>query len=119
MTIDDLKIAQYRLFSRETGINFFKGKFERAMDNLFLINPDEYPEPEYETRQTRNCIVGCFLVYHDEGKGFGYDHIRSFGIDFRSEKDFLKTVGEKVKTMHHRANLKNLLGYWNNKIKEE
>jgi hypothetical protein len=91
--LNDLKIAQYRLFNRDSGINFYKGKFSKAMDNLFLINPEEYPEPEEGSGLTRNCIVGCFLVYWDEGKGVGYDHLKSFGIDNRSEKGFLKVVG--------------------------
>lgn len=59
------------------------------------------------------------MLYWDEFKGFGFDHLKSFGIDIKSEKKFLKTVGEKVVQMHYRANLKNLLGFWNLKLKEQ
>jgi hypothetical protein len=32
-------------------------------------------------------------MYWDEFKGFGFDHLKSYGIDTKSEKHFLRTVG--------------------------
>lgn len=45
LSLEDTKIAQYRLFNRDSGLNFYKGTFGKAMDSLYLINPEQYPEP--------------------------------------------------------------------------
>lgn len=120
-TIDDLKIAQYRLFNRKSGINYFKGSFEKQMDNLFLMDfgIENKGEEDEEHMEKRNCIVGCFLVYHDEGKGWGFDHLRAQGFGYDTENQFLTKVGKRVVKMHHRANMKNLLAYWNKKLHED
>lgn len=121
--VDELKKAQYRLFNRKTGINFFKGRFENAMDNLFLMDfgagEDNKENDEEEEAEKRNCIVGCFLIYHDEGKGWGFDHLRAQGFGYETESEFLKIAGQRMTKMHHRANMKDLLGYWNKKLHEE
>lgn len=117
--IDELKRAQYRLFDRKSGLNFFKGRFETAMDNLFIMDFGGDNGEDDEERDPRNCIVGCILVYHDEGKGWGFDHLRAQGFGYEEDDSFLKLAGERMAKMHYRGNIKNLLAYWNKKLQEE
>jgi len=115
--LENMKISQYKLFNKNTGVNYFKGRFDKAMDNIFLINPEEGVNEESET--PRNCILGCFLIYRDEGKGWGFDHVKSYGFGYQSLEDYLKIVGDKLPPMHHRGNMKELINFWTKKAEEE
>ena len=116
--VDDFKVAQYRLFDRKSGTNFFKAKFDKAMDGLFLINAAEGGDEE-DQEKGRNCITACFLVYYDEGKGWGFDHIRSFGFGAETDDEFLTKAGSFLPSMHVRGDMKNLLAFWNKRLQED